>query len=632
MEGSSFNSGFLGANFQWWIGQIVDDVYWRGNISPEQHENRHGTGGQGYRYKVRIIGLHDISEKKLPSEKLPWAQVMYPVTAGGGQNFSSQTPNLQQGSMVFGFFLDVMEEQVPIIMGVMGTSNQIKLNHIKQKPDVSDKQPGSIAITGSSESRKSRADKDDTDAVQKEKRAPDEGISVQKPRDIEAEKESSPEEINKFYVGKEKDGKIKTKGIKFSPRQLADFLQAREDGLEVEEAVKRVIELIGVRKDEIAKPSAPTSSGATIEGVDDPHLKTVADKKQEKKCRQKIHLMKASDMTGSAIKGMQVVIDEYTSTIESYLDSINDYAEAASQIVDLSKQVQREAYTKGIACALAKYAKVIFDKILEYVLKLTNVKMSDIIALIPPTLHSKMGDMQEIIIKALHCLYNKIIDSLCGKIHGMLDDKLDFEKKINDEKNYGSPRGSDGNGCLTSRIPICTAETFIGELIHSERERIDSANNQILDSIDEFLETVKETVGTAGDALDLVSDIPEALEGITGIIDGISDIMESGIDGSMTDALSLVSIVFDMMGCDLDMDTPDTDYYTFCGGGSAQSATEKPSLKEIDNLSGLGEKQIKKPNIKAHPGFFQPSQTTPDINLRESTALMKGEDLPQLSE
>ena len=31
-EGTLFNSGFLGENFNWWIGQIADDSYWRDNI------------------------------------------------------------------------------------------------------------------------------------------------------------------------------------------------------------------------------------------------------------------------------------------------------------------------------------------------------------------------------------------------------------------------------------------------------------------------------------------------------------------------------------------------------------------------------------------------------------------------
>lgn len=128
MEGGSlFNPGFLGSHFNWWIGQIVDDSTWRDNILPGKFENKTQVDGHGYRYKVRIIGLHDQGETEISSDQLPWAQVMYPVTAGGGQGNAGATSNLRQGMFVFGFFLDGMEQQVPVIMGVLGNNVQTKL-------------------------------------------------------------------------------------------------------------------------------------------------------------------------------------------------------------------------------------------------------------------------------------------------------------------------------------------------------------------------------------------------------------------------------------------------------------------------------------------------------------------------
>ena len=82
---SLYNPGFLGEHFNWWIGQIADDSTWRDNILPGKFTDRNSVLGWGYRYKVRIIGLHDQDEESLRSEELAWAQVMYPVTAGGGQ-------------------------------------------------------------------------------------------------------------------------------------------------------------------------------------------------------------------------------------------------------------------------------------------------------------------------------------------------------------------------------------------------------------------------------------------------------------------------------------------------------------------------------------------------------------------
>ena len=74
--GSLFNSGFLGADFFWWVGQIADDSVWRDNITPGKHANRQNVPGWGRRYKVRIIGLHDKEEEAVASDQLPWAQIM----------------------------------------------------------------------------------------------------------------------------------------------------------------------------------------------------------------------------------------------------------------------------------------------------------------------------------------------------------------------------------------------------------------------------------------------------------------------------------------------------------------------------------------------------------------------------
>ena len=129
MESSSiFNPGFLGSNFDWWIGQVVNDKNWKDNQLPSKHQDPSENPGWGYRYKVRIIGLHDRDEESIPSDQLPWAQVMYPITAGGGQQGSSQTPNIRQGNFVFGFFLDGSDMQVPVIMGVLGNNAKTKLS------------------------------------------------------------------------------------------------------------------------------------------------------------------------------------------------------------------------------------------------------------------------------------------------------------------------------------------------------------------------------------------------------------------------------------------------------------------------------------------------------------------------
>ena len=128
MESSSFfNPGFLGGSFYWFIGQVADDSTWRENLNAGKFEEVSELPGWGNRYKVRIIGHHDQDEADVTAEELPWAQVMYPVTAGTGHGGSYQSPAIKQGSFVFGFFLDGKDQQTPIIMGCLGNNAKTKL-------------------------------------------------------------------------------------------------------------------------------------------------------------------------------------------------------------------------------------------------------------------------------------------------------------------------------------------------------------------------------------------------------------------------------------------------------------------------------------------------------------------------
>ena len=131
MEGPLFNPGFLGGKFLWFVGQVADDSTWRENQNPAKNEDpEEDMPGWGYRYKIRIIGLHDQAEEEIESEDLPWAQVMYSVW-GGGIAGSRQTPGIRQGSFVFGFFLDGQDQQVPVIMGVLGANAKTVTEDLK---------------------------------------------------------------------------------------------------------------------------------------------------------------------------------------------------------------------------------------------------------------------------------------------------------------------------------------------------------------------------------------------------------------------------------------------------------------------------------------------------------------------
>ena len=65
------------------------------------------------RCKVRICGGHDKDTSTAPTDDLPWAYSLVPVTHAG------MHPNYEEGDWVVGFFLDAPAGQQPIIFGVL---------------------------------------------------------------------------------------------------------------------------------------------------------------------------------------------------------------------------------------------------------------------------------------------------------------------------------------------------------------------------------------------------------------------------------------------------------------------------------------------------------------------------------
>ena len=95
---------FIGLDgFVWFIGVVEDrqDPYLIGRV------------------RVRCFGHHTGDKVKLPTEDLPWAQVMLPVTSAGISGIGQTPLGLVEGSHVFGFFRDGEARQEPIVMGSM---------------------------------------------------------------------------------------------------------------------------------------------------------------------------------------------------------------------------------------------------------------------------------------------------------------------------------------------------------------------------------------------------------------------------------------------------------------------------------------------------------------------------------
>ena len=114
IEQSVLRTNFVGRDgFRWWLGQIAPE---------DAQADQLNMTGWGNRVKVRIMGYHPTSVEELPNSDLPWAQVLLGSCDGSGKANRATSLKLSPGDDVVGFFLDGDEAQLPVVMGVFGTT------------------------------------------------------------------------------------------------------------------------------------------------------------------------------------------------------------------------------------------------------------------------------------------------------------------------------------------------------------------------------------------------------------------------------------------------------------------------------------------------------------------------------
>lgn len=81
-------------------------IWWMGVVEDRQDPLKLG------RCRVRIVGAHTADKSLIPTNELPWAYVMLPVT-------DSSMLMIKEGDYVIGFYLDGPNAQHPVIMGIL---------------------------------------------------------------------------------------------------------------------------------------------------------------------------------------------------------------------------------------------------------------------------------------------------------------------------------------------------------------------------------------------------------------------------------------------------------------------------------------------------------------------------------
>ena len=523
MEGGSlFNPGFLGGSFLWWIGQVADDSTWRENIVPGKFQDPKTIPGWGYRYKVRILGLHDQGETVIPSDQLPWAQVMYPVTAGGGQASSYQTPNIRQGNMVFGFFLDGKDQQVPVIMGVLGNNAQTSLAKTIGNNRVTNETPGSLATSGYATGKVPKK------GTQKEQ-VPDESLTTKKPQPP-ASPTTTPAAGTPTTTTTQPERRVDVRDRDPNARGGYDPRYDRRPSPPAQSQPDN--------------PNTATAPGAETETPAAVHQTSVADVKRQAEYEEPIVLLKSDGKIESAIKAIQTTIDKVVKKVNKYLNKLQSYLAAASSLISNIQKIINDA-----ACIIANYMKIIFDTIKEYLLKKLNKELTKVIATIPIDYRFLFVRVKELLFQLIICLYNKITGNLCSLVQGILNSALG----LNDAEARARAAAASGQGFCdrrtTGRAPMCYAEQVVGRCIAATKGEVDQLNKDIIETLNDFLNDIKGKISEASSAL---SDVANIINGLA---------------GKLADALSFKGLVFNLFGCDLDPSKTVSDKYTFEKGG-----------------------------------------------------------------
>jgi hypothetical protein len=541
--GSLFNPQFF-MNPPWWLGRVEQKETWSDNIQGETFTNVTGIKGWGHRYKVRVFNWHTGELDKLPPKDMAYCQVVMPVTAGSGHGGATETPSIESGSVVFGFFMDGMAGQEGYIMGVIGNSNN---NVPRVRGESAPNQPATTSSGGSVS----------TTTPPTPRTGPGSLANVPVPPNVD---QLSIAQLIKLL------DPSKTPSSEVFKAATEARQKARAAGLSASEVERQV--LIATVKASRKPGSDAGSVGNCNQGYQqfnntytdgDPlraalvpddriigqtplqiteaqHVRTEATNLQDIDMRKKIPLLDVCKKNNSRTKGIQRILKNLINTIEDLKKKFNQVSAFSAKITEFTAKVQEQVF--GAIEEISRFAKDTINGIRGYILKQVQDKIKTVAPFLFPGEAVKLDQQLENGISLINCLFNKLIAGLKTLLANILSKLLD--NVIN--------------------VPLCAAENLVGELL-----------NSILGPIASILE--------------------KALAPINALISSIAGILSGNIAGfSLFNALEFISGIIKFFTCDDEQEC--VKYTEISQDGSALPGGDPkpiPSNPQLNSPTGTGQ-------------------------------------------
>ena len=141
------NTDFMGRDgFIWWAGVV---------------EDRSDPLKLG-RCRVRCLGYHTDDRTLLPTEDLPWAHPLLPITSSGVSGIGQSPLGLIEGSWVIGFFRDSETKQDAVILGAL-PGKPVQTGAINKAEGLGFSDPNGVYPRAANESDVNRLARNDAD-------------------------------------------------------------------------------------------------------------------------------------------------------------------------------------------------------------------------------------------------------------------------------------------------------------------------------------------------------------------------------------------------------------------------------------------------------------------------------------